>query len=1342
MKRIALYFGIATALVASCSIQEKDFQTPVQDDDVFFASFEQPAEEGTRVYANEDLLLRWTADDRVSIFNKLTYNQQYKFIGETGDNSGGFNKVDGAEYVTGNPILHTVSVYPYQATTKITEDEVLTVTIPAEQHYAENTFGLGANTMVSVSSDNFLLYKNVGGYLMLKLYGEGVSVSSITLKGNNGEKLAGKATVTMPLNGIPAATMTDDATTEITLTCPTPVQLGATEEDCTEFWFVVPPVTFSKGFTIAVREEVGFIEKSTAKSLAIERNKLSKMSPIEVPKPSPRQTDSLALVAIYNASDGASWAKNQWELDKPINTWPAVTVTENRVTALKLSTANVITKEWTLPEEIGELTELTDLRINGNKLTGDLPESLYSLTKLENLYFQNDNLTGALSSKLGQLTELSQLYVDRNANMTGGIPKEIGNLKKLTRINISQTGIGGDIPAELGQCESLLQFMAFKCNLSGTLPDIWDMPALQTVMMYGNPGLTGELPASLGKLKPIVNGENITAPSLQIYGCNFTGNIPESFAGLHEKTKQVYVQENKMSGVIPPAVAAHPNFASWRWDPQQEGYGLMLEMPVPEAVDLGLSVKWAPFNVGAVTPDESGYHFAWGETQPKSDFSWATYQWCNGAPRTLTKYNSDSSYGAIDNKVFLDLSDDAARANWGDGWRTPTDEEITELRTQCTWTWTTQSGKDGYRVTGTNGNSIFLPLAGRCGTDGSFYTEGGYWSSMLSPYNPPLALALHFDSGNVSRFYCDRFYGLPIRPVFSVVPASVRVENVSLDRSNLELYVGNTAALTATVLPADADNKSVTWSSSNESVATVSSDGAVTALAVGTAVITVTAVDGGKTASCTVTVTKTAVPEAVDMGLSVKWASFNLGATVPEALGELIAWGETQPKSIYDWNSYKWCNGAYDKLTKYCYTYYPNYWWDLDSIPDGKSVLDLEDDAAHDHLGGGWRMPTHDEIKELYDKCTWSWVVENGVSGFRISSNVPGHRGQSIFLPGIYNNRYIPYWSSSLYTNRYAGGGSEYPYSAMCFVQTAYGPDYHHAEFRSTAALVRPVYGARPRIPVTGIVLSGSLFVVDCGGNLQLSATVYPENADNKEFSWVSDNESVVLVDSNGRVTGVRNGEAHVTVLTSDQGKVATCTVVVKTPSAVPEMVDLGLSVKWATHNIGASSPEEYGDYFAWGEISTKSDYSLSTYKWTDPSIGLTKYNDDQNDGILDNKSQLDPDDDVAHVYLGGSWRMPTEDEFQELIDKCTWVLTNRNGVNGYVITSKLLGYTNRSIFLPAAGYYEGTRKRDLDYDVSCCYWALSIWKRHAHQADCFVSNEVTAWFRYYGLSIRPVYAK
>ena len=299
MKHSALYLGIAAALLSSCSIQEEDFKTPQQDDVVFYASFEQPFEERTRVYANEDLLLRWNADDRISIFNKNTYNQQYQFTGATGANAGGFRKVETDEFVTGNKITDVVSVYPYQETTVISESEVVSVVLPSEQHYAENTFGLGANTMVSVTADNFLQFKNVGGYLRLSLYGDGVSISTITLKGNNGEKLAGKATVTMPLDAEPSVTMVEDATDQITLVCDTPVALGATAKESTDFWLVVPPVTFSKGFTVTVSGSGGVFEKSTEKTITIARNNLSKMSPIEVELSQPRN------VIYYTSVDGA-----------------------------------------------------------------------------------------------------------------------------------------------------------------------------------------------------------------------------------------------------------------------------------------------------------------------------------------------------------------------------------------------------------------------------------------------------------------------------------------------------------------------------------------------------------------------------------------------------------------------------------------------------------------------------------------------------------------------------------------------------------------------------------------------------------------------------------------------------------------------------------------------------------------------------------------------------------------------------------------------------------------------------------------------------------------------------
>ena len=188
-------------------------------------------------------------------------------------------------------------------------------------------------------------------------------------------------------------------------------------------------------------------------------------------------------------------------------------------------------------------------------------------------------------------------------------------------------------------------------------------------------------------------------------------------------------------------------------------------------VDLGLSVKWATCNVGANKPEDYGDYFAWGETQPKSTYDWSTYKWCNGSYRTLTKYCTDSYYGTVDNKTKLELSDDAARANWGGSWRMPTDAELTELREQCTWTWTTQNGVYGYKVTskksGYTNKSIFLPAAGYR-LDSSFNYAGSYgyyWSSSLNTGSPYNACGLYFSSDDVSRDYDIRFYGHSVRPV-------------------------------------------------------------------------------------------------------------------------------------------------------------------------------------------------------------------------------------------------------------------------------------------------------------------------------------------------------------------------------------------------------------------------------------------------------------------------------------------------------------------------------------------------------------------------------------------------
>lgn len=277
-----LLAGLLVGASFSCARQEAD--VPVSPGrELFYASLEQPADAETRVYADENLMVLWHADDRVSIFDRYTYNQEYRFTGETGDNAGAFQKVQTDDFVTGNELPNVYAVYPYQASTRISNAQVLTLTLPSEQMYAVRSFGPGANTMVSATEDNNLLFKNVGGYLVLKLYGEGVYVTSLTLKGNADEPLAGKAVVTAPLEGVPSVEMQTGASREITLTCPEPVALGATAEDYTEFWFVLPPTSFAGGLTVTVTGGKGDrFTKTTERSITITRSEISRMAPLKV----------------------------------------------------------------------------------------------------------------------------------------------------------------------------------------------------------------------------------------------------------------------------------------------------------------------------------------------------------------------------------------------------------------------------------------------------------------------------------------------------------------------------------------------------------------------------------------------------------------------------------------------------------------------------------------------------------------------------------------------------------------------------------------------------------------------------------------------------------------------------------------------------------------------------------------------------------------------------------------------------------------------------------------------------------------------------------------------------
>lgn len=291
MKR---YLMIPVALCAffSCSESEVKMEKETVVAKYFYA--ETPTED-TKTYIDSRYDIHWTADDRISVFCS-SENGQYRFTGKTGDDTGTFENLS----VPASPTYsRNYAVYPFQAGNASSSEGTMTVELPAMQIYAENSFGLGANTMVAVTqniSDNTFKFRNTCGYLMLKLYG-GDKIKSITLRGNSNEKIAGSGTISAAFEAEPSLVIEDGGSTEISLNCPVEgISTDESSERYTPFWMVIPPTTFANGFTIEITNtDDNVITKSTAKSVTISRNGILKMAPVKVGAQNARELLSFSL---------------------------------------------------------------------------------------------------------------------------------------------------------------------------------------------------------------------------------------------------------------------------------------------------------------------------------------------------------------------------------------------------------------------------------------------------------------------------------------------------------------------------------------------------------------------------------------------------------------------------------------------------------------------------------------------------------------------------------------------------------------------------------------------------------------------------------------------------------------------------------------------------------------------------------------------------------------------------------------------------------------------------------------------------------------------------------------
>ena len=550
----------------------------------------------------------------------------------------------------------------------------------------------------------------------------------------------------------------------------------------------------------------------------------------------------------------------------------------------------------------------------------------------------------------------------------------------------------------------------------------------------------------------------------------------------------------------------------------------------PEEVDLGLSTTWASFNLGATSPSEAGDMVAWGETEPKSSYTWENYTYCNGTASSVQNIGNEIS----------DTEYDAAANMWGDGWRMPTREEINELRTKCTFTQTTMNGVKGYKVTGPNGNSIFLPFGG-CSYNGATYGTGSYayyWSGTLDGSNNQKAHTIYVKSGSgATSIVCQRRTGILIRPVKgNIEKAQPQTVDLGIGTKWASFNVGATSAEDYGSMFAWGETttkSSYRWSNYTHangtaaSVMNIGNDISNTKYDVASqewgdgwrlptkqelqtlkskCTFTLTTVNGikgykvtgpngnsiflplggcsydgkdyvkdtytyywsgtiddsnnqkantlylksGSGASLIACQRRTGIyvrpvkgdkedsnPEYVDLGLSTKWATCNVGASSPEESGNLYAWGETATKASYKWSNYTYANGTASSV-----------------VYIGNSICGSQYDAATQKLGSMWRMPTQADITELRTKCTFTATTVNGVKGY----TVKGPNGNSIFLPFAgcsYDGKtygkgtYAFYWSGTL--------SNDNSKAKALYVKDVSGATVSDCQ-RRTGIVIRPVY--------------------------------------------------------------------------------------------------------------------------------------------------------------------------------------------------------------------------------------------------------------------------------------------
>lgn len=460
------------------------------------------------------------------------------------------------------------------------------------------------------------------------------------------------------------------------------------------------------------------------------------------------------------------------------------------------------------------------------------------------------------------------------------------------------------------------------------------------------------------------------------------------------------------------------------------------------------------------------------------------------------------------------------------------------------------------------------------------------------------------------------------------------------------------------------------------------------------------------------------------------WATMNIGANKIEDFGEYYAWGESEAKLGFSWYNYKYYKVRYSERPNAFPTYN-----ELENI--GEEIQNTKYDAAHVIMEGTWVMPTKAQIDELQDSsyCEWTWIN----NGYCVKSKI---NEKSIFLPAAgvkesdlddSNSGY--YQSSTLcegipscnYFLGFYSGNHSTNGSSIYYGRTIRPVICATASSEPNVVSGHPIYNDKSTATVLNCQIKGRWSSVLNHG-ICWNTSGNPTISDNYKVDGhrgVSSYNAVINGLEEGLTYYIR-AYATNNIGTSYGEEVmyihANNNLLADGQKNGHDYVDLGLpsGTKWATANIGASVPEDYGNYYAWGEIEIKEDYSWSTYKYFFDNNGDNVPYDDnwrvESGELKDIGCNIAGTQyDVAHMKWGDSWKIPTSAQMDELQNKeyCEWTWTLLNGVKGYIITSKLNG---KSIFLPACGVFYSNEQQHMNTDGH--YWLSTSETSNTFYAD------------------------